>query len=1319
MRSRLIGIVLVAGVALVGLDSRAANGINIIWESLNQSTHPGDLSGFDQEPPGTDPTSALLLDILEETEAVFEDAFEDSATIRITYWWDADMTGAGQSIPALIFEDPAGTLTHAIVRFNPNRNWFIDPTPEDDSEYQLEPVLYSFGTNTLTPNQQTNRFGGSPPSVFEAGFNGPAVSGGPADNNANGPQLDLLTVAFQEVCHSIGMNAGFSGVTNGSGTGEVDDGDYDVAPVLVGGASMTMTPRNAAPDPLDHLAGNDAVMGTLNSDERTRPSVADYFAIAAVQGWTNIDLPRQDFLGGANWNTDGNWMGNQIPGSADATFVRHGGSVTVDVGASVESLLVENASAVHVGSSLFFADDIEIQDSFAGGTSLFTLTSGGTVNTDSFTVGDDGLVIMTGGTIFAEDLLIRSLGEINGFGTINVDNVFGVLVNNGVISAAGNQEIVIDSDNVSGFDLDGTNESGVVELMFGSLRIETAVLDPIDTDITVGQGQHIAFNGGGATTLANGTLMLLDGVIGDAARVEGNQLQLSSGSVLRAGSLGIVENTLVLASGASVITAPGDSNSEIRLVGSTFFQGGSLTGIGTARQTGDAFFNADTFIDLDTYDMDGQVGNTVLTIDPGVSVTIFAPNIDTATDNAFDGTLHINGGTLFMQYNWTLDGTLHLTFDESTPELTGPGRITVSTDGVVNVSGSGRITSPLTLAGDLNVASVADLDGNTIIAATAQLDTNGLNDVINLNGTTVMGGGSYVGIGLLRFQGIVQVIGNTTIGMGQTDLDGTNTSGSLSIAPGVTLSVTSSTIDPTDGDYDDMMFLRGNFSSTVPLELTGTIEMTQQSGFAAPQLNGLSDFTIRPSGTVSIEGDGQINRDTTVQGALVVGEGIGQINAASIDFESTSFVVVRDAATLELNGTTNYQGGTHTGLGTIQFNGMTNINADTTISTARVDLDGASENTNLNLVDSQLTLNVDLIDTTSVNFNGLANLVGENAELTINLSSPTLGWRLMSGGQLNFSNPAAAAPIVTMLSGSPLSADGVINAVGPVRLGTDVAVRNRLNVNSAQSHVYFGGPGRSTIDANPMATVTGLGQITVDSGTTLNLENLSLVAVDTTNRGRLEVGFAASEVSVDYSVPATATIRGFFAQALTGEFAVDLGGTTQASEYDWLQVIGMARLSGTVEATFIDDFLPTIGDVFTILSATGGVDNQFDNVLAIDENNVLAYMLTDLYTATEAMLRVDDIFLIGDFNDDGIVDENDLDVWNLNYGSTGNPPYMLGDADGDGDTDGKDFLIWQEHFGQKFPTAPLEAARAPEPASATLALLALSALSFPTRQTNH
>jgi hypothetical protein len=80
-----------------------------------------------------------------------------------------------------------------------------------------------------------------------------------------------------------------------------------------------------------------------------------------------------------------------------------------------------------------------------------------------------------------------------------------------------------------------------------------------------------------------------------------------------------------------------------------------------------------------------------------------------------------------------------------------------------------------------------------------------------------------------------------------------------------------------------------------------------------------------------------------------------------------------------------------------------------------------------------------------------------------------------------------------------------------------------------------------------------------------------------------------------------------------------------------------------------------------------------------------------------------------DFDEDGDVGSDDLDVWEANYGTVGTATHMKGDADGNGSVDGDDFLIWQRQFGMG-GSANHAALRStvPEPATGLLLLMGLA-----------
>ena len=78
-------------------------------------------------------------------------------------------------------------------------------------------------------------------------------------------------------------------------------------------------------------------------------------------------------------------------------------------------------------------------------------------------------------------------------------------------------------------------------------------------------------------------------------------------------------------------------------------------------------------------------------------------------------------------------------------------------------------------------------------------------------------------------------------------------------------------------------------------------------------------------------------------------------------------------------------------------------------------------------------------------------------------------------------------------------------------------------------------------------------------------------------------------------------------------------------------------------------------------------------------------------------------FLDADFDEDGDVDNDDLDIWQTAYGDT-----ALGDANGDGRSDRLDLLVWQGQFG--LGLTPLAGIVAAVPEPATILLLCLGSL---------
>jgi hypothetical protein len=234
----------------------------------------------------------------------------------------------------------------------------------------------------------------------------------------------------------------------------------------------------------------------------------------------------------------------------------------------------------------------------------------------------------------------------------------------------------------------------------------------------------------------------------------------------------------------------------------------------------------------------------------------------------------------------------------------------------------------------------------------------------------------------------------------------------------------------------------------------------------------------------------------------------------------------------------------------------------------------------------------------------------------------------------------------------------------------------------------------------------GSGETTLEipeSGTLTVSEGLYLAA-----NGRLagKGTLAGGVVNAGSASPGSSTgvlaIDGDYRQEAAGRLAIEIGGTDNASpihkQFDQLLVFGHADLGGALDVSLVNGFIPSIGDVFPILTATGGL-TSFDalNLPALPSDR--AWLATTTVDTLALSVVAAAPANPADFNGDGFVDAADLAVWQEGYGGT-----SAGDADGNEIVDGADFLIWQRAFtGNGNPSSQTGV---PEPATAGLAFVA-------------
>jgi len=196
---------------------------------------------------------------------------------------------------------------------------------------------------------------------------------------------------------------------------------------------------------------------------------------------------------------------------------------------------------------------------------------------------------------------------------------------------------------------------------------------------------------------------------------------------------------------------------------------------------------------------------------------------------------------------------------------------------------------------------------------------------------------------------------------------------------------------------------------------------------------------------------------------------------------------------------------------------------------------------------------------------------------------------------------------------------------------------------------------------------------------------------DITNNGDIHT-LAGSEAAIIGDLT-------FSASSVVGLVA----GTAQGT----LDIVGAADLADSLlQLDYSAGVSAQPGDSYQVLSATEGFGGTaFANTTAIADGliwNILVGANDITVTAAGAVGAP----VGSDFNGDGIVDRQDLAIWENNFPIPSGATGEMGDADGDGDVDAADFLIWQMKNGG--PPAIAAVATVPEPATGWL--LAFSGL---------
>jgi hypothetical protein len=783
--------------------------------------------------------------------------------------------------------------------------------------------------------------------------------------------------------------------------------------------------------------------------------------------------------GSGAWNIPTNWFPNDVPDNGGGlTYDVEIGNRPVAVNAAVTlvpedgtsdtitSLTVSGGADLQTNGNALFVTG---QTTISGvGSSIFVepATGGGIAfNSDNLDINSNSALQMAGGTVDVDVLLEVNSGSITGHGLIIVGDADGVvevgLENsaNIFVGNASNAVLTLQANGVDTLDLDGTTETGTLDVAnvnanvgFDTLTliVDGPLADAFGGTLLVGQRDTVTFNN--AFTMDGADVQLDGGVAVATINGPGNATSIQNSTFTVTGDAAI-SNDLIFSGAGNLVTI--NANSSLTLGGVVSLPPASFNFASSSAElivTGS--FNANVV--GDDFNWDGP-GTATTTIDGG-SMTLNVDHVDTGNDT-YGGTLNlVNGGDLSVNNTaneWTAAGVIN---------KNGAGTSSVTGDRVI-------------ITGAVNVnAGTLDLPA---VTTTPTTNVNATGTLI-LGSSSVFGGGTLAGTGLLRMEGTSSVSANTTINVATFDWDGLGTGTNHTINDGVVFTINSPILD-SDGDMDDPFNLAGSGSQLI---VNGPTQWTATAGINANNA-GVGTATIGGTSRLILSG---VGAELNVNGGTVISAPItfGADSSASIDAGMTLNVGAVNAT---------YSGGAISGLGTYSPGSTNTVTANSSITAATFDFDGGSwtiepsetltinvtdyDTTATNAFDSTITLNDGEINVSTGDaefvMDGVLNMVSNGVDLAF------AEW---TGEPLDIGNDAGTLDADLNVSGSFFSR---ISAAVDFNSDADVNVTDGVTLAFGSSVNFDTVNGGNNAEFTGNGTLSFHGLVNVNEAVTLNM----------------------------------------------------------------------------------------------------------------------------------------------------------------------------------------------------------------------------------------
>jgi fibronectin-binding autotransporter adhesin len=423
------------------------------------------------------------------------------------------------------------------------------------------------------------------------------------------------------------------------------------------------------------------------------------------------------------------------------------------------------------------------------------------------------------------------------------------------------------------------------------------------------------------------------------------------------------------------------------------------------------------------------------------------------------------------------------------------------------------------------------------------------------------------------------------------------------------------------------------------------------SGGVVPNNAGGTTYnvTIAPTSPINVN----LNQSVTVTD-LTLGSTAGLIGTL-VNPSGDPLTIANGQLTINPSSTIFWQGGNLaiTGAGTLTNNGTLSVQqpgAGLNVFGATTNAAGAMLKV---LAASFATLTGNVTNSGLIATGWPASTGGNNVTLATALTN-SAGGVVEIGG--NFSAPGdvlsvngitnnATGATISIAGGSTATFASNMNNSGtfgtgfPIGIGNDtVNLRGVTNATGANFSLSYPGD-----IATVKQVFSNAGTVTVAAGTSLNcnkifVQSAGTTTVDGTLAGNIAVlggtllgaGTLQSNVILggsgiapilnvgDASTSGLLLVTGKYQQLSTGTLNVSIGGTTVGTQYSQLRVSDQASLGGTLTAELVDGFTPSLGETFTILTASHIFGAFTNSTIAINSSEHFAVS----YTSTTVVLTV-------------------------------------------------------------------------------------------------